>query len=539
MKKKLALLTTFLVSTALAITAIIFAEQNFNFDQVTGTTFVLDTNGVDVKKEAMVNNKNGAKVNTTFFDTTLDENGIFIEAGNYVIWSNDIDSPIRGIESVSIYTDLASSYSINPYIDVAIYTSYNYLNFEDIQFGQYSDLVTKGMYNYYYTFLGDGNFNCDIEEENARYFLAVICSKIDVHITDVAINSICGKEPTGSEDIGVFNQYRQSESDILPNDFPFIGNGSYESNTNSGDAVEFFISGLKGNVSYFRYSLVEYGYSLVDVSEDVYNIYTYQKYNPAHTSEDDQYFTLRITEGDEYDDFVFNEEVKYYLDPEVAIVPNYKNNSWPSANIGNYLNNAGYQAIASDPCIALNGINYGYDNGFAYADFVNPEDEILEPILDGFKNYKTRFEDIGFILTYESDIDPDKELYATINYELYAPKFDYRLYFIYQVTKNAFTGNIICRISFEFRKYNSMDITEFNTKLVTKELPTFATTGSMVFADDNPYYGSPIKASDLYAYAEVLTKNGITVDRVNKNELISNKIRFVKYKNSLTYKITF
>ena len=66
------------------------------------------------------------------------------------------------------------------------------------------------------------------------------------------------------------------------------------------------------------------------------------------------------------------------------------------------------------------------------------------------------------------------------------------------------------------------------------------TTGSMKFAEDNnAYYGSPIKESDLYAYAEVLRESGITVTSVNKYGLVSDKITFTRCKNSLTYKIQF
>ena len=540
MKKKLVLLTASLASVSLAITAIIFARNNFSFDQVNASEFTLAPNGIDVKKEVIVNNKSGAKVNTTFFDASLDEGGIYLEANKYVTWSNDIDSPIRGIDYVSIFTDLASSYIVNSNIDIVIYTSYNHLNFEDIQFGKYSDLSTQGMYLYSYISLGDGNFKCNIDNDNARYFLIVICSKMDVHITDVTINSICNEEPSGSEDIGVFDHYLEDEASALPNDFPFIGNGAYQCNPYLYGEVEFFISGYKGNTNLFRYSLVEYGYSLVDTAIDIHNTYTYQKYNPDYTSEDDKYFTLTITEGDEYDDFVFNENIKYYSNAGVEITPDHKSNSWPSNKIGQYVENIGYQSIASDPYIAFEGINYYFDeySGIAYATFTNEEEETLQTILDGFKEYKTRFEDIGFILTYETDYDHSKEPYiSAINYKLLSPKLDYRALFIYQVSKTA-GGDIKCSINFEFEKNNLMGIDDFNIVLEDHELPGI-TVGSMKFVNRESLYGSPIKASDLYTYAEVLGDSGVTVTRVNKNELISDKISFTRYKNSLTYKITF
>ena len=505
------------------------------FSPIRGKAFELDQNGINVKKEAVVTNKSGASVNTTFFDATLDDNGIFIESNNYVIWSNDLDSPIRGIDSVSIYTDLGSIYSVKDYIDVVIYTSFNYLVFEDIQFGKYDDLITHGMYMYNYSSLGVGNFKCDISEGNARYFLMVICSKIDVHILDVTVTSKCAEEPTGSEAPGEFNHYREDELAILPNDFPFIGNGAYESFPVSGYSVDFYISGLKGKVNEFRYSLVEYGYSLVEVSEDKHNTYTYQKPNPESTYEDDEYFTLTITEGDEYDDFVFNENIKYYAYPEAEKRPDYKNNSWPSKKIGEYVGNAGYQSIASDPCIPVNGFTYIYDKGMASAEFKDLDKETMQTILDGYKDYKTRFEDLGFILTYVTDYDHSKEPYiSAINMELYAPKLDYRLFFIYQYSSKL----NICDITFEFRRCTAMDVTAFNIELAKESIPAI-TTGSMKFVEDNPYYSSPIKVSDLYAYAEALKESEITVTSVNKYGLVSDKITFTRYKNSLNYKISF
>ena len=534
MKKKLSILLASLASISVLVTSFLLMNENMMFSPIGGKAFELDQNGIDVKKEAVVTNKSGASVNTTFFDATLDDDGIFIESNNYVIWSNDEDSPIRGIDSVSIYTDLGSSY-VKDYIDVVIYTSFNHLNFEDIQFGKYDDLNTQGMLNYYYSSLGVGNFKCDISEENARYFLMVICSKIDVHITDVTITSICEDEPSGSEVIGEFDHYRADELEVLPNDFPFIGNGAYESLAIPEYSVDFYISGLKGNVYNFRYSLVEYGYSLVDVSEDIHNTYTYQKPNPDSASVDDKYFTLRITEGDEYDDFVFNENIKYYAYAEAEKRPDYKNNTWPSESIGEDVGNDGYQSIASDPCIPVNGFTYLYNGGMAHARFENKDEETLQAILNSYKTYKTRFEDLGFILTYESNYDHSKEPYIdTINIELYAPKLDYRLLFIYEYTPKYDR----CDVTFEFRRCTAMDVTAFNEELAEESIPGI-TTESMKFVENNPYYSSPIKVSDLYTYADVLKENEITVTSVNKYGLVSDKITFTRYKNSLNYKISF
>ena len=70
------------------------------------------------------------------------------------------------------------------------------------------------------------------------------------------------------------------------------------------------------------------------------------------------------------------------------------------------------------------------------------------------------------------------------------------------------------------------------------ELPDF-TAESMDLVNRESLYGSPIKVFDLYTYAEVLRDSGVTVTKVNKNELISDKIDFTRYKNSLTYIIKF
>ena len=60
----------------------------------------------------------------------------------------------------------------------------------------------------------------------------------------------------------------------------------------------------------------------------------------------------------------------------------------------------------------------------------------------------------------------------------------------------------------------------------------------MLFLDeDDFYYASPIKYSDLTAYCDVLLSSGVDVRRFDKNELICDKSTFARVENSLVYRV--
>ncbi len=62
----------------------------------------------------------------------------------------------------------------------------------------------------------------------------------------------------------------------------------------------------------------------------------------------------------------------------------------------------------------------------------------------------------------------------------------------------------------------------------------------MLFLDmDGFHYASPVKFSDLSAYRDALLEAEVDVGRFDKNELISNKITFVRVGDSLVYRVDY
>ena len=531
MKKKSLCLITILCAFALTATTLLLSETGLNFLPVHGSDFVTASNGTDIEKAASVNDK-AITVNTTFYDASLDETGIDLKANNYVVWSNDDDSPIRGISDLAIYTDL--TYGVySDKVEAVCYTSYNHLDFIDIQLGKYDDLKTLGMFSFYPTPLGGGgNVKYSVDNDNARYFLMVIMSRIDLHITDVKVYTNCNEPPSGSEDIGEYDSYTQYEQNNLPPDFPFIGNGSYEASISPGSETNFYISGLKGFIDDFRYRLVEYGFTLVDIAGDEVKTYTYQKENPNPASEDEAYFKLVRTEGTTYDDFVFDERITYYIDPTYWLGPTKSN--WPTEHIATYLGNPGYAYIYSDPFIRLENVYYIIDGCFVFTSWNTIDEDSLSIVLEDTRAYRERLIDLGFILITDTFSPKSSgEPYGLANIKLYSPHLDYYMFIIYQVDG----PNKKCSLTFEFRPKNEMSRTEFNEILLEKELPEFA-EGNMVFLkEDDYYFVSPLTIKDLTSYFEALIAAEIDVSFVNKEQLLSSKIVINRHENTTIYKV--
>ena len=532
MKKKIICLVTAVSTLAATAMTLFLSKASFNPLPAQGSGFVVS--GTDVKKAASVNDKS-VTVNTTFYDTQLDETGIDLKANDYVVWSNDEDSPIRGISDLAIYTDLGTYGVYRDYVEVVCYTSYNHLDFIDVQLGKYDDLNTLGMFSFYPTPLGGGgNVKYSVDNVTARYFLMVIMTKMDLHITDVKVYSKCGDEPTGSEVVGEYNSYTNYELENLPENFPFIGNGSYESSISPGSESTFYISGLKGLIDDFRYRLVEYGFTLVDISGDAVKTYTYEKDNPDKTGDDDAYFKLTRTEGIVYDDFVFNESITYSFVPTYWLGPEKSN--WPTEYIATNLENPGYAYIYSDPFVRLENVHYIIDGCFVFTSWNTIDEASLRIVLEDTRAYRERLIDLGFILITDTFSPKSSgEPYGLANIKLYSPHLDYYMFIIYQVDG----PNKKCSLTFEFRPKNEMSRTEFNEILLQKELPGFA-EGNMVFLKEEDYYhASPLTIKDLTLYFEALVAAEIDVSFVSKEQLLSSKIVIDRYENSLIYQVHF
>ena len=519
----LALLGVFLLS------ATFLGSKGSRLLPVEGAGFVVDDNGVDVGKEATVNDKD-VTVKTTFYDASLDETGVLIEDGRYVVWSNDADSPIRGITSLALYTDAGSYAVYNDNVEVVCYSSYHPLDFTAIQSGKYDDLLTQGMFSFYPVPIGGGNVRYDIDDPDARYFLLAILTKMDIHITDVKVYAPC-TWPSGSEEPGDYDAYTAYEQENLPEGFPFVGNGSYETSVAPGSEVNFYVSGLKGNVADFRYRLVQYGYVLVDVNDATY---TYQKENPASTCEDEDYFTLMRTEGETYDDFVFNERITYYATPTYWMGPTKTN--WPAASIASELGEPTYEFVASDPFIGLSNVSYLNNPAYtATAQWGSLNEASLSTVLQSVRNYRDHLVELGFLLIRDT-FSPKSpgEPYGAANITLYSADLRFSVEMIYHCDGE----NKSASAYFNFGRNTTIALSSFNETLSENAIPAIG-EGEMIFLDGGGfYYASPVRFSDLSAYHDVLLKADVGVTRFDKNALTSSKIGFTRLNNSLVFTVS-
>ena len=245
----------------------------------------------DISVEVMLASGNNS-VNTTVNGATLENDQIHIDTNSYAVWTNDIDSPIRGISAFYItFAQKIISFNDHPPI---FYGSYNHLTFEGIQNGLYQDLkMTRlPMYSTYdqYTY----NFErIDPVLTDCRYFLAVISTgEVEFNITGFEVSTPCDDEPTREDpSIGTFSNYQRDILDKIPEEatFPFIGNGSYSYTMVSwddvGDLPSLKFLQTSENVSNFFINLGQNGYSM-SYEEDNYRVYRKQ------IDESDLYYTF-------------------------------------------------------------------------------------------------------------------------------------------------------------------------------------------------------------------------------------------------------
>lgn len=169
-------------------------------------------------------------VNTTIKGATLDQGNIQIAANSYAIWSNDSDSPMRGISG--FYITFSEETHFGESSDPIFYGSFNPLTFEGIQSGLYHDLKTTKLPSYatsdYLTYRFE---SFDPVLTDCRYFLAIIpTEKTAFNISEFKVATPCSVEPSREdESVGTFSNYQDDILEKIPAEahFPFVGNGSY------------------------------------------------------------------------------------------------------------------------------------------------------------------------------------------------------------------------------------------------------------------------------------------------------------------------
>lgn len=209
------------VSTIVAIKSNNQVENNIG--ELNSFKAQVKENG-DISQQVML--KSGKyHVNTTIKGATLENDGIHIAANSYAVWTNDEDSPIRGINSIEINFNRRLENLFVP----QFYGSYNPLNLQDILDGYYHDLTFSNFTTYSLSEEYLYKFQSGLNLGDSRYFLAVIpAGSSELVIENFTISTPCGEEITRDDtSIGTFpSEYPTEVKESMP-ELSNFGNGSY------------------------------------------------------------------------------------------------------------------------------------------------------------------------------------------------------------------------------------------------------------------------------------------------------------------------
>ena len=313
---------------------------------------VINNNG-DISKRVLL--KSGKNyVNTTIKGALLENNEIVITSNKYAIWTNDEDSPIRGIDELSFVCNRKLEDNYLP----QFYGSYNPLNLSDIMNGHYQDLhfikfssVSYGGYDYRFH---------NLPLTDCRYFLAIIPAGYrELTIRDFSISTPCGDEVhRDDESVGYFaTDYPQAVKDYFPY-LSFVNNGSYTYETYDwGETNLTYLQPIDTYNNILIKGLTDHGFEMTYFDSE-YNNYFYQK----ETDQSGIYTTYMIGTMRQYGDDLVAFDVKKYFHPLLE-----PSSTWPSNKINLFFENEAFKTITShNPNIFPEGtqyIVYNYSEG--------------------------------------------------------------------------------------------------------------------------------------------------------------------------------
>lgn len=293
MKKKSLILMCSALSAVALTTVLCMNSGNFSSERTYFSISKLGFSSVgaeDIQYSAIVNGTHS--VNTSVYNGTLENEMVKVSKNNYITWSNDLDSPIRGISSISL--SRASSSQGGSYY---FYFSFNHLTLDNILEGKYQDLEFIKMDS------GVESSNLitfDVNKLDHRYFLLLyLAPSTNAYFSDLSIETPCAEEPhRGDESIGIIDDYNDELRNSLPSHVPFIGNGSYIEFENSefDDAKAIKCIQKESGYSLFESSLVNNGYIHSKTTLE-------QKYYQKHLA-NDSYYTVVVERQSTYDDLI-------------------------------------------------------------------------------------------------------------------------------------------------------------------------------------------------------------------------------------------
>ena len=302
-------------------------------------------NNGDISKKVML--KSGKNyVNTTIKGALLENNEVVITSNKYAIWTNDEDSPIRGINELSFVCNRKLDDNYLP----QFYGSYNPLNLSDIMNGRYQDLHFVKFSSFS---SGDNDYRFhNLPLTDCRYFLAVIPAGYrELTIRDFLISTPCGDEVhRDDESVGYFaKDYPQAVKDYFP-DLSFVNNGSYTYETYDGDGTCLtYLQPIDTYNNILIQGLIDHGFTMT-YSESEYNNYYYQK----EIDDSGIYTTYTIGNKREYGDDLVAFDVYKNFHPLLE-----PSSIWPSDKINLFFEDEAFKTItAHNPNIFAEGTDY-------------------------------------------------------------------------------------------------------------------------------------------------------------------------------------
>ena len=512
-------------------------EDNNRSDQGTfvlsGSSITRSSTDPDQHQAIMLDSGKNS-VNVTIKRASVSDNLINVEQGDYITISNDLDSPIRGITSFSIRSSAFVSGDISNTVQAYFYLSYNQITLENVFAGKYHDLVFVRPNSM--SSDAQGNLSFGFGGGDSRYFLAVICGKQNFSISEMTIHTPCAAEPTREdESVGTYSSYKTEEAALLPESFPFVGNGSYQSNIYGG-MIQFHNLQQNTFVSSFYSSLTTNGYQMANVVEGTF---VFQK----ETSEDSgQYYTILLqdpTTAETYGDLVYIMTAYYGVQDWMG-----SDGSFPLDDLKAKFSSETFVAHLSSP--SLTGDSLSYMLVDASQNYVTQ----WAVIISGFStepetlaNYGNEFEAyLNTYVTQYSYIIAQSKTYPSYdeNYpnsysysgKAFSPDYSHciNLMFSYNEEQSSITGQMLY---LEYARYNDSTLGALIDSLFgAGAIPSITTSSAYYVVDYATESGSSkyfecyainITDTEAFNYRTVLLNNGFTTNSLGETQFSVTK----------------
>jgi len=497
----------------------VFGKKNLNDDFVLdNTTIQKASEEEDIYRAVMVSAT--ASINVKLSGVKEIGENLVIEHGSCAVISNVTDSPVRGIDELSLQLQASGQ------LYFCFYLSYNPLNLNDILEGKYQDLKAVICPQYIYGSQTISTKDMKMDFLDYRYFLSIIyCSECDITIQSMFVSTPCGDEPAAVP-VGTFrDHYSEQELEMIPEDTPFIGNGSYYLLSNYGSVFSYFLQN-KGKYQQFINAFESAGYVMVnDSMAETQGMLIYQKNAGG--------------DGDLYKTFVIMSE-PYLIGDYEYIALQYAGlmqsmqeySSWPQEHIESYLTDDEFKGMVFDPGLpdgcrytlleSHGGGSFGTSKGVTVQVSFEKNSETIVAIDTAVKALIAEYEHTyGFIVASNDSSSSSgaigKDYY--FNYSRTSPNVSYTVRVYLSIT-DSFTILQISYVEYDFEEFpHSALETQFGEGCFDDIASTKAKYRSTSGTSPSPvsrmsYYAKDLTEEEIETYVDSLVTKGWSIREV-------------------------